>query len=236
MSEYNCNCDASAGAPDHARTCPQHRDYGKISGTSQPKMNVKTKPQAPALSAVARQLVVEVEQLEAELYAAQDQVEGLQELMRTQRMPAHLDFAVRQLVNIADSDPDGAHAGSPQHCHEVRGYWDGDSKNAKGTLCEECGAWDALRWYAATDIAAEAQVLEPKPGDVWALPVDLVIELQTLPQADGHPKEALDKLGIRYETYWGNPLTGQVALLGCTNVPVTLPVWLKLRESPCPSN
>lgn len=40
MRRYNCNCDASAGAPDHARTCPEHRDFGKINvkdfGASKP--------------------------------------------------------------------------------------------------------------------------------------------------------------------------------------------------------
>lgn len=105
-------------------------------------------------------LVVELAGQEAELYAAQDQVEGLQELMRANTVPALLDTAVRYLVGAADSQSDNATTGSPHHGHRIAGRWDGDGTNRKGALCEECAAWNIMRKYAATDIVAEAQVIE----------------------------------------------------------------------------
>ena len=101
-----------------------------------------------------------IEQLDAELYALQDQIAGLQELMAAQRAPESLDTAVRYLVGAADSQSDNATTGSPHHGHRIPGRWDGDSVNPKGALCEEYAAWDILRQYVATDIVAEAQVIE----------------------------------------------------------------------------
>lgn len=117
-----------------------------------------------------------IEDLDAQLYAAQDQVEGLQELMRANTIPAILDTAVRYLVATAESDPDNDLSGSPQHGHRIAGRWDGDGTNRKGTLCEECAAWNTMRKYAATDIAAEAQVIED---------VRVTQLLATLKRADG---------------------------------------------------
>lgn len=102
-----------------------------------------------------------IRHLEAELYAVDDQVEGLQELMRANTVPATLDTAVRYLVAAADSRyTENTPTGSPHHGHRIAGRWDGDGTNRKGALCEECAAWNIMRKYAATDIVAEAQVIE----------------------------------------------------------------------------
>lgn len=117
MTKYNCNCDASAGAPDHARTCPEHRDFGTTALAPAPRQSkMANSPQFDLYAAGAAaihagfhipedldaslnigfdcNLRVTVGQLralissnsagEAELYAAQDQVAGLQELMEDQ--------------------------------------------------------------------------------------------------------------------------------------------------------
>lgn len=168
-----------------------------------------------------------VRHLEAELYAVDDQVTGLQELMAAQRAPESLDTAVRYPVAQADADGATLGVGSPEHGHNVRGRWDGDSKHPKGSLCEECAAWDALRKYAATDIVAEAQVIEEAHV---TQPVDLILHLLLLPIKAGSPKEAVLDLGIRWEMFWGNPVTSEVRLLGCTNVPADLPSWLEVKK------
>lgn len=113
-----------------------------------------------------------IRHLEAELYAAQDQIAGLQELMAAQRAPESLDVAVRHLVAHANSQSDNAPSGSPEHGHSIPGRWDGDSVNPKGALCEECAAWDVLRQYAATDITAVERVLVPVPQPMDTAPTD----------------------------------------------------------------
>lgn len=42
-------------------------------------------------------------------------------------------------------DEDENPIGSPQHCHNVPGQWDGDAKHPKGSPCLECQAYDELR-------------------------------------------------------------------------------------------
>lgn len=221
MSQYDCTCSASAGAPYHAVDCP-------AKGLDWASMNVKTEPQKPVrirhplvniaewrkgcscapkefpvqceactegliraiegwftqrntrrgpvadnilqnlddragakVKGIAGDAATLIRELDAELYAAQDQVAGLQELMRTQRAPENLDVAVRHLVAAAEADD--CHQGSPEHGHRLAGRWDGDNKHPKGSLCEECAAWDILRKYVAAAVAAPASTKTAQP-------------------------------------------------------------------------
>ena len=268
-SRYECNCDASAGAPDHARTCPEHRDYGKISGkdivdafdTRGASTVPRERVPAAYLSAYLDKLLPQVAEIthylsqnglgtigenclpralelikqgraqEAELYAAQDQITGLQELMAGPRVPAGLDTAVRHLVAAAEADD--SHQGSPEHGHRIAGRWDGDATHAQGSLCEECAAWDTMRKYVATDNAvpeAPAPATPEPPMSVYTRPVDLLFHYMLLPASAGSPKQAVENLGIQWEKRWGNPVTGEMRLLGCTNVPLDLPKWLEVAK------
>lgn len=35
--------------------------------------------------------------------------------------------------------------GSPEHCHQVPGRWDGDRRHKKGSICRECKLYDKMR-------------------------------------------------------------------------------------------
>lgn len=308
MTKYKCNCDASAGAPDHARTCPEHRDFGKISGSSQPKManspqldlyaagaaacEAGTSPQSPGrsyhplvniaewrkgCSCAPKDFPVRCEEctegliravenwftqhrgsrilgvagvledldargslpetvdgraaeiirhLESELYAADDQVEGLQELMRAHVTEKHLREYARQDIKVVEtvSREVELHAALVKAQKVIDMLFPGVSKIFGVDFQElnEC-------------CMAVSQALKAKPTAEPVLPrfhagkVDLIVELQAMRQEDGHPKDALKKLGIIWENYWGQPLADQVHLHGRTNVPVVLPDWLRLK-------
>lgn len=38
-----------------------------------------------------------------------------------------------------------AKVGSPNHCHQVPGRWDGDTRHKKGSKCHECAMHDKIR-------------------------------------------------------------------------------------------
>lgn len=46
-------------------------------------------------------------------------------------------------------DADDCVTGSPQHGHQVPGKWDGDRQHPKGSTCEECAVYDAVRAMVA---------------------------------------------------------------------------------------
>lgn len=335
MTEYNCNCDASAGAPDHARTCPQHRDYGKV----------KTEPQKPVITrhplvniaewrkgcscapkdhpvqceectegliaavenwfaqhrgaypldiagildnlderakgfdkpGVASEAAKLIRTFEADLYAAQDQVTGLQELMALPK--------ARPLCSLC---------GTHEVSHEETCHNSSCSAYADPTTIYE--GWKEVQELVSTDIVAEAQVIEDArvtqllatlkradgiismlmpgaakvfnldimelnegmmeitqalaikkgaaqevnvaqvaatptpPVEIYALPVDLVVNVISMPRSRGNLSADIQALGIGYATKSMDDFGGTVTLHGCTNVPVDLPSWLEVKK------
>lgn len=61
------------------------------------------------------------------------------------------------LVKIWDADTDAPGYGSPAHCHNIRGLWDGDNIHPKGSVCEECATHDAIRRIVSEHLAGNPE-------------------------------------------------------------------------------
>lgn len=254
IAEWRKGC--SCAPKDHPVQCEQcteglikavedwfteHRNT-RISGIASVLENLDARAGESDKPVIASRAAAIIRHLEAELYAVDDQVAGLQELMAAQNpVPPLLDAAVRALVRTSDEDDiEGPSIGSPRHGHQVAGLWDGDGQHPKGSTCEECAAWTVLREYVKTDVVAKINVvaLAAKPVDIWALPVDLVIDINAMPHGldtgGRNPREMLAKLGIQWqrkEVFEATAGMGvKVHLFGCTNVPVELPDWIVLKQ------
>lgn len=60
----------------------------------------------------------------------------------TKDFPMAIDQILAELVSTWNVEADH---GSPQHCHQVPGLWDGDSTHPKGSPCRECALYDQVR-------------------------------------------------------------------------------------------
>lgn len=319
MTKYNCNCDASAGAPDHARTCPQHRDFGKISGSSQPKMvnspqfdlyaagaaacDTGTSPQSPGrsyhplvniaewrkgCSCAPKDFPVRCEEctegliravenwftqhrskrilgtaklledldaraglpgtvdaraaeiirhLESELYAADDQVEGLQELMRahvteecaawdTLRKYARQDIKVVETVSREVE----LHAALVKAQKVIDMLFPGVSKIFGVDFQELNESCMAVSQALKVKPAAEPALAEPILPKYHAGKVDLILHLNRVPLHITDPVKEVTARGIEWASYNTEKGSMRVHLEGCMNVPVKLPHWLEVKQ------
>lgn len=95
------------------------------------------------------------EELEAQVYALEDQVAGLQQIISDmaalpQTGPAtarEYQQVLAKLVVIWDKHENGT--GAPDHGHNVAGKWDTD-----GSVCEECAVHEEARALLRRSVAA----------------------------------------------------------------------------------
>ncbi len=82
----------------------------------------------------------------------------------TKGFPMAIDQILAELVSTWNVEADH---GSPQHCHQVPGLWDGDSIHPKGSPCRECALYDQVRSHVKT-LQCSSDGKDGQPPSGWA--------------------------------------------------------------------